>query len=91
MISKTRAGAKRYSYRQATIVALAIWAAQYPFLLIQGFPWYAYAASGLILLGMAYAWSLLLRKDRIEGSALMPFAVASAIVLLVSLGIFVWG
>ncbi|MGQ4535172.1 hypothetical protein ACUH9Y_08780 [Dermabacteraceae bacterium P13115] len=37
---------------------------------------------------MAYAWSLLLRKDRIEGSALLPFAVASAIVLLVSLAVF---
>ncbi|MGQ4569459.1 hypothetical protein ACUH91_06350 [Dermabacteraceae bacterium P9123] len=91
MISKTRAGVERYSYRQATITALVIWAAQCPFLLIQGFPWYAYAASGLILLGMAYAWSLLLRKDRIEGSALLPFAAASAIVLLVSLGVFVWG
>ncbi|MGQ4531910.1 hypothetical protein ACUIAC_01340 [Dermabacteraceae bacterium P13138] len=91
MNGETSSGIKRYSYRQATITALVIWAAQCPFLLIQGFPWYAYAASGLILLGMAYAWSLLLRKDRIEGSALLPFAAASAIVLLVSLGVFVWG
>ena len=90
MSRETSSGTKHYSYRQATIVALVIWAAQCPFLLIQGFPWYAYAASGLILLGMAYAWSLLLRKDRIEGSALTSFAAASAIVLLVSLGIFVW-
>lgn len=70
-----------------TLVGIVLWAASLIFT-FNDFPWYAHLASGVILIAAAHIWAGLMHKASLTPRTLIAIAAGSALVLLVSLGMY---
>ncbi|QQM67353.1 hypothetical protein [Actinomyces weissii] len=70
--------------------AVVAWAVMSAFMLTRDFPWWSYAASGLIFLVAAYFWDKVINKGRFTSQSLIAFASVAAVVLLACLGLYLW-